>query len=81
MHVHEEAANLVPPQQPRGLTVAESNILEALGTEILTGKDLAQKAGYVWGALPKTSALGVGAFAAIKDPEGNICGLWERANT
>ena len=29
-------------------------------------------------ALPKTSVPGVGAFAAIIDPEGNICGLWEQ---
>jgi uncharacterized protein len=30
-------------------------------------------------ALPKTAVPGVGAFAAIKDPQGNICGLWELA--
>ena len=29
-------------------------------------------------ALPKTSITGVGALAAIIDPEGNICGLWEQ---
>lgn len=29
-------------------------------------------------ALPKTAVPGVGAFAAIIDPEGNICGLWEQ---
>jgi predicted enzyme related to lactoylglutathione lyase len=29
-------------------------------------------------ALPKTSVPGVGALAAIIDPEGNICGLWEQ---
>jgi predicted enzyme related to lactoylglutathione lyase len=29
-------------------------------------------------ALPKTSVPSVGAFAAIIDPEGNICGLWEQ---
>jgi hypothetical protein len=29
-------------------------------------------------ALPRTSIAGVGAFAAIIDPEGNICGLWEQ---
>ena len=29
-------------------------------------------------ALPRTSIPGVGAFAAIIDPEGNICGLWEQ---
>lgn len=29
-------------------------------------------------ALPKTAVLGVGAFAAITDPQGNICGLWEQ---
>jgi predicted enzyme related to lactoylglutathione lyase len=31
-------------------------------------------------ALPKTPAPGVGAVAAIMDPQGNICGLWEQAN-
>ncbi len=30
-------------------------------------------------ALPKTPVPGVGAFAAIIDPQGNICGLWEKA--
>ncbi len=30
-------------------------------------------------ALPKTPVPGVGAVAAIMDPEGNICGLWEKA--
>jgi predicted enzyme related to lactoylglutathione lyase len=29
-------------------------------------------------ALPKTPVPGVGALAAIIDPEGNICGLWEQ---
>ena len=28
-------------------------------------------------ALPKTEVPGVGAYAAIIDPQGNICGLWE----
>jgi uncharacterized protein len=30
-------------------------------------------------ALPKTPIPGVGALAAIVDPQGNICGLWEQA--
>jgi predicted enzyme related to lactoylglutathione lyase len=30
-------------------------------------------------ALPKTAVPGVGAYAAIIDPQGNICGLWEQA--
>lgn len=30
-------------------------------------------------ALPKTEVPGVGAYAAIIDPQGNICGLWEVA--
>jgi predicted enzyme related to lactoylglutathione lyase len=30
-------------------------------------------------ALPKTPVPGVGAYAAIVDPQGNICGLWEDA--
>jgi uncharacterized protein len=28
-------------------------------------------------ALPKMPVPGVGAVAAIIDPQGNICGLWE----
>ena len=30
-------------------------------------------------ALPKMPIPGVGAVAAIIDPQGNICGLWEQA--
>jgi predicted enzyme related to lactoylglutathione lyase len=30
-------------------------------------------------ALPRTPVPGVGAVAAIVDPQGNVCGLWERA--
>jgi predicted enzyme related to lactoylglutathione lyase len=30
-------------------------------------------------ALPRTPVPGVGAYAAIIDPQGNICGLWEQA--
>jgi predicted enzyme related to lactoylglutathione lyase len=30
-------------------------------------------------ALPKMPIPGVGAIAAIIDPEGNVCGLWEKA--
>jgi uncharacterized protein len=30
-------------------------------------------------AMPKTPVPGVGAVAAIVDPQGNICGLWESA--
>jgi len=30
-------------------------------------------------ALPKMPVPGVGAVAAIVDPQGNICGLWEQA--
>jgi predicted enzyme related to lactoylglutathione lyase len=30
-------------------------------------------------ALPKMPVPGVGAVAAIIDPQGNICGLWEKA--
>lgn len=32
-------------------------------------------------ALPKTPVPGVGALAAIIDPEGNICGLWEQVKS
>ena len=31
-------------------------------------------------ALPRTPVPGVGAYAAIQDPQGNICGLWEQTN-
>jgi uncharacterized protein len=30
-------------------------------------------------ALPKMPVPGVGAVAAIIDPQGNVCGLWEQA--
>jgi len=30
-------------------------------------------------ALPKMPIPGVGAVAAIMDPQGNLCGLWEQA--
>jgi uncharacterized protein len=30
-------------------------------------------------AMPKTPIPGVGAVAAIIDPQGNVCGLWEQA--
>jgi predicted enzyme related to lactoylglutathione lyase len=30
-------------------------------------------------AMPKMPVPGVGAVAAIVDPQGNICGLWEQA--
>ncbi|MGH9693698.1 MAG: VOC family protein [Bryobacteraceae bacterium] len=30
-------------------------------------------------AMPKAPVPGVGAVAAIVDPQGNICGLWESA--
>jgi uncharacterized protein len=30
-------------------------------------------------ALPRTPVPGAGAVAAIVDPQGNICGLWEQA--
>jgi predicted enzyme related to lactoylglutathione lyase len=30
-------------------------------------------------ALPRTPVPSVGAYAAIIDPQGNICGLWEQS--
>jgi hypothetical protein len=30
-------------------------------------------------AMPKTPVPGVGAVAAVIDPQGNVCGLWEAA--
>lgn len=29
-------------------------------------------------ALPRTAVPGVGAYAALIDPQGNICGLWQQ---
>lgn len=59
------------PEQPWMNYVDVENIDAAIENAIKLGGQV---------ALPKTPVPGVGAVAAIKDPDGNICGLWEQAN-
>ena len=56
-------------QQPWMNYVDVASIDAALATATKLGAQV---------ALPKTSVPGVGAYAAIIDPQGNICGLWEQ---
>lgn len=58
------------PQQPWTNYVEVASIDATLAKALSTGAQV---------ALPKTPVPGVGAFAAIIDPQGNICGLWEMA--
>jgi predicted enzyme related to lactoylglutathione lyase len=58
------------PQQPWMNYVDVSSIESTLAAAVKLGAQV---------ALPKTSVPGVGAYAAIVDPQGNICGLWEQA--
>jgi predicted enzyme related to lactoylglutathione lyase len=57
------------PQQPVMNYVDVASVDEAL--------EKAQKLG-AQVALPKMPIPGVGAIAAIIDPQGNLCGLWEQ---
>jgi uncharacterized protein len=57
------------PQQPWMNYVDVASIDETLKQATKCGAKI---------ALPKTSVPGVGALAAIIDPDGNICGLWEQ---
>lgn len=59
------------PQQPWMNYVDIASIDEALEKATQLGAKV---------ALPKTPIPNVGAFAAIMDPQGNICGLWEQAS-
>jgi predicted enzyme related to lactoylglutathione lyase len=59
------------PQQPWMNYVDVPNIDEAIERATTLGATI---------ALPKTEVPDVGAFAAIIDPQGNICGLWEQTN-
>jgi predicted enzyme related to lactoylglutathione lyase len=59
------------PQQPWMNYVDVPNIDEAIERATKLGATI---------ALPKTEVPDVGAFAAIIDPQGNICGLWEQTN-
>lgn len=58
------------PQQPWMNYVDVVSIDEALGRATKLGATV---------ALSKMPVPGVGAVAAIIDPQGNICGLWEKA--
>jgi uncharacterized protein len=58
------------PQQPWMNYVDVASIDAALAKATQLGAKV---------ALPKTPVPGVGALAAIIDPQGNICGLWEQA--
>jgi predicted enzyme related to lactoylglutathione lyase len=57
------------PQQPWMSYVDVASIDETLEQATKRGAKI---------ALPKTPVLGVGALAAIIDPEGHICGPWEQ---
>lgn len=57
------------PQQPWMNYVAVPSVDAAIVTATRLGATV---------ALPKTVMPGVGAYAAIIDPQGNICGLWEQ---
>ena len=58
------------PQQPWMNYVDVPSIDEAIAKATKLGAHV---------ALPKMPIPGVGAVAAIVDPQGNICGLWEQA--
>jgi predicted enzyme related to lactoylglutathione lyase len=58
------------PQQPWMNYVDVASIDVSLETAVRLGAQV---------ALPKMPVPGVGAVAAIIDPQGNICGLWEKA--
>jgi uncharacterized protein len=57
------------PQQPWMNYVDVASIDDTLNQATKLGAQI---------ALPKTPVPGVGALAALIDPEGNICGLWEQ---
>jgi predicted enzyme related to lactoylglutathione lyase len=59
------------PQQPWMNYVGVANIDAVIAQATAIGAKV---------ALPKQPVPGVGAFAAIIDPQGNICGLWEDAS-
>jgi predicted enzyme related to lactoylglutathione lyase len=60
------------PQQPWMNYVDVESIDAAIETATKLGGTV---------AMPNTPVPGVGAVAAIIDPEGNICGLWEQVKT
>jgi predicted enzyme related to lactoylglutathione lyase len=58
------------PQQPWMNYVDVADIAATIETATRLGATV---------ALPRTEVPGVGAYAAILDPQGNLCGLWEQA--
>ena len=58
------------PRQPVTNYVDVPDIDEAIAKATQLGAQV---------ALPKNAIPGMGAYAAIIDPQGNICGLWEFA--
>jgi predicted enzyme related to lactoylglutathione lyase len=58
------------PQQPWMNYVNVASIDDAIARAIGLGGQI---------ALPRTPVPGVGAVAALIDPQGNVCGLWEQA--
>lgn len=58
------------PQQPWTNYVGVPSIEAAIAEATKRGATV---------ALPKTAIPGMGAYAAIVDPQGNIVGLWEMA--
>lgn len=58
------------PQQPWTNYVDVTSIDAAIEKAVQLGAKI---------ALPRTPIADVGAIAAIIDPQGNICGLWEDA--
>jgi predicted enzyme related to lactoylglutathione lyase len=61
----------VHPQQPWMNYVSVPNIDATIEQAAKLGAEV---------ALPKTEVPGVGWYAAVKDPQGNICGLWQELN-
>ena len=60
------------PQQPWTNYVDVPSVDTAIATATRLGAKV---------ALPKQTIPGVGAYAAIIDPQGNICGLWEQGGS
>lgn len=58
------------PEQPWMNYVSVPSIDDTLGKVTAGGGQV---------AVPKTEVPGMGWYAAFKDPEGNLCGLWQVA--
>jgi len=59
------------PEQPWTNYVDVASVDEALEKATKLGAQV---------AMPKMPIPGVGAVAAVIDPQGNVCGLWEKAS-